>query len=146
MFKPEAPPVGSRLGELMDATDGQALVFEGTGGLHLIDSFRRGVVGTMPAADLIWALVALWDALVGADFDRAYEIAGPLALLMSQQTSLEGFVAIEKHLLVAQGVLTSAAMRGPVGHGIDDATFVECERLMALLREAVDDDEGDLLS
>ncbi|HEV7958684.1 MAG TPA: dihydrodipicolinate synthase family protein [Acidimicrobiales bacterium] len=140
LFKPEATPIGPRLSELMDATDGQALVFEGTGGLYLIDSFRRGVVGTMPAADLVWALVALWDALVGADYDRAYEIAGPLALMVSMQTSLDSFVAIEKHLLVDQGVISSAAMRGPVGHGLDDTTLAECERLMALLQDVVASD------
>lgn len=143
MFKPEATPIGPRLSELMDATDGRALVFEGTGGLHLIDSFRRGVVGTMPAADLVWALVALWDALAGADFERAYEIAGPLALMVSMQTSLDSFVAIEKHLLVTQGVLTSAAMRGPVGDGVDDASLAECDRLMEILREVVNDDDDD---
>jgi dihydrodipicolinate synthase/N-acetylneuraminate lyase len=143
MLKPEAMPIGPRLSELMDATDGQALVFEGTGGLYLIDSFRRGVIGTMPAADLVWALVALWGALVDGDFDRAYAIAGPLALMVSQQTSLDSFVGIEKHLLVSQGVIESAAMRGPLGDGIDDKTLSECERLMKLLREAVDDDEDD---
>jgi dihydrodipicolinate synthase/N-acetylneuraminate lyase len=143
MFKPEALPIGPRLSELMDATDGQALVFEGTGGLYLIDSFRRGVVGTMPAADLVWALVALWGALVDGDFDRSYAIAGPLALMVSQQTSLDSFVAIEKHLLVAQGVIESAEMRGPLSHGIDDKALAECERLMQLLREAGDDDEED---
>ncbi len=146
LFKPEAPPVGPRLSQLLEATDGQALVFEGTGGLYLIDSFRRGVVGTMPAADLVWALVALWDALVERDFERAYEIAGPLALVVSLQTSLDSFVAIEKHLLVAQGVIGSAFMRGPIGHGLDDATYAECERLMAILRETVEgnkDSESD---
>lgn len=143
MFKPEALPIGQRLSELMDATDGQALAFEGTGGLHLIDSFRRGLVGTMPSADLVWAIVAMWDALASEDFDRAYEIAGPLALVVSMQTTLDNFVAIEKHLLVAQGVLSSAAMRGPVGPSIDDATLAECERLMEMLRDIVVDDEED---
>ncbi|MGA7836153.1 MAG: dihydrodipicolinate synthase family protein [Acidimicrobiales bacterium] len=143
LFKPEAPPVGPRLSQLLEATDGQALVFEGTGGLYLIDSFRRGVIGTMPAADLVWALVALWDALVVGDFERAYEIAGPLALMVSLQTSLDSFVAIEKHLLVAQGIISSASSRGPVGHGLDDATYAECERLMARLRKAVDSDTDD---
>ncbi len=143
MFKPEAAPIGPRLSELMDATDARALVLEGTGGLCLIDAFRRGVVGTMPAADLVWALVALWDALASGDFDRAYEIAGPLALMVSLQTSLDSYVVIEKHLLVAQGVLSSATMRGPVGHALDDATLVECERLMERLRDVVDDEDED---
>jgi dihydrodipicolinate synthase/N-acetylneuraminate lyase len=138
MFKPEAPPIGPRLTRLMDATGGKARVFEGTGGLYLIDSFRRGAVGTMPAGDLVWALSALWRALCAGDFDRAYRIAGPLALMVSLQTSLDSFVAIEKHLLVKQGVLTSKAMRAPVGDVIDEQMCEEIERLMERLRAAVD--------
>src|SRR4051812_27625997 len=67
MFKPEATPIGPRLSALRDATGGRAAVFEGTGGIALIDSYRRGVVGTMPGADLIRPLVALWKALVAGD-------------------------------------------------------------------------------
>jgi 4-hydroxy-tetrahydrodipicolinate synthase len=139
MFKPEAPPIGLRLTELREATGGRARVFEGTGGLHLIDSFRRGAVGTMPAGDLVWALAALWRSLVAGDFDRAYRIAGPLALMVSLQTNLDSYVAIEKHLLVRQGVLRSAAMREPVADVLDAGTREEAERLMDRLRAAVDD-------
>jgi 4-hydroxy-tetrahydrodipicolinate synthase len=51
-FKPEAVPIGQRLSDLRDATGGKARIFEGTGGAHLVDSFTRGVVGTMPGADI----------------------------------------------------------------------------------------------
>lgn len=138
MFKPEAPPVGPRLTQLLEATGGRASVFEGTGGLHLIGSFRRGVVGTMPAGDVVWALAALWRALRSGDFPRAYRIAGPLALLLSLQTSLDTFVAVEKHLLVRQGILPSSRMRGPVADVLDPAGREEADRLMDLLRTAVD--------
>lgn len=137
LFKPEAPPIGPRLTQLLQSTRGQAKVFEGTGGLYLIDSFRRGVVGTMPAGDLVWALVALWRALNAGDFARAYRIAGPLALLVSLQTSLDSYVAIEKYLLVRQAVLPSDAMRGPTGHELDALARDEVDRLFELLREAV---------
>ena len=49
-FKPEAAPIGQRLTQLREATGGRARVFEGTGGAALVDSYRRGVVGTMPGA------------------------------------------------------------------------------------------------
>lgn len=137
MFKPEARPVGPRLSQLLDLTDG-ASIFEGTGGLYLIDSFRRGVVGTMPAGDLVWALSALWKTLCAGNFPRAYRIAGPLAQIISFQSSLDSFVAIEKHLLVKQGALPASRMRGPIGHGFDVRTFEEIERLMDLLRTAVE--------
>jgi 4-hydroxy-tetrahydrodipicolinate synthase len=137
MFKPEAPPVGPRLSRLLSATGGRARVFEGTGGLFLIDSFRRGAIGTMPASDVVWALSALWRALQGGDFPRAYRIAGPLALLVSLQTSLDSFVAVEKHLLVRQGVLPSDRMRGPVTDVLDAQGRDEVDRLADLLRAAV---------
>jgi 4-hydroxy-tetrahydrodipicolinate synthase len=136
MFKPESPPVGPRLSELLEATDGKARVFEGNGGLHLIDSFRRGVVGTMPAAEVVWAIAALWRALCAGDFGSAYRIAGPLALLVSMQTTLDSYVAVEKYLLAKQGVFPSRSMRGPVGRVLDPATCQEIDRLVDLLREA----------
>ncbi|MFI5910094.1 dihydrodipicolinate synthase family protein [Dactylosporangium sp. NPDC051541] len=139
MFKPEAPPIGPRLTTLLDATGGRARVFEGTGGLYLIDSFRRGAVGTMPAGETVWALSALWRALTAGDYARAYRISGPLAMLVSQQTSLDLFVNVEKHSLVRQGVLPSAVMRGPTGEPADAQMTEEINRLMDLLRAAVDD-------
>ena len=138
MFKPESPPVGPRLSELLDATDGQARVFEGNGGLHLIDSFRRGVVGTMPAGEVVWAVAALWRALCAGDFGSAYRIGGPLALLVSMQSSLDSFVAVEKYLLARQGVFPNRTMRGPVGRVLDPATCEEIDRLLDLLREATE--------
>ncbi len=138
LFKPEAVPIGPRLSELRDATDGRARVFEGSGGIALVDSFRRGVVGTMPAADTPWALVALWRALQAGDEARIEAIADPLARLVSLMDSLDAFVAIEKHLLVAQGVIPSARRRGPLGYVPDAETLAEADRLVARLRRAVD--------
>ena len=63
MFKPEAVPLGPNLTALREATGRQARVFEGSGGAALVDSFRRGIVGTMPGAELIHAMVALWRRL-----------------------------------------------------------------------------------
>ncbi len=63
VFKPEAVPIGPRLTQLHAATAGRAQVFEGSGGIALVDSFRRGIVGTMPGADLVDAIVAMWRAL-----------------------------------------------------------------------------------
>jgi hypothetical protein len=74
---------------------------------------------------------------VTGDFSRAYRIAGPLSQMVSLQTSLDNFVAIEKHLLVKQGVFPFNTMRGPVGDGVDDQTREEIERLLDLLRNAV---------
>ncbi len=142
MFKPEAEPIGPRLTALRDATGGRAQVFEGSGGIALVDSFRRRVVGTMPAVDVCWALVALWRALSEDDDETAYAISGPLASLISMQGSLDTFIAIEKHLLVRQGVLKSDRARGPLGFRLDHETRAEADRLFDRLSDAVASSRG----
>ena len=127
-YKPEASPIGPKLSELRDATKGRARVFEGTGGIALVDSFKRGVVGTMPGADLIRGLVPLWKALEAGDAAKADRIHGPLAALVSMQTSLDGFLAVEKHLLKRQGIFKNTLVRGPVGFKLDAETTREVER------------------
>jgi dihydrodipicolinate synthase/N-acetylneuraminate lyase len=127
-YKPEASPIGPKLSELRDATQGRARVFEGTGGIALVDSFKRGVVGTMPGADLIRGLVPLWRALEAGDTEKADRIHGPLSALISMQTSLDGFLAVEKHLLVRQGIFKNTLVRGPVGFRLDEETRREADR------------------
>ena len=136
LFKPEAVPIGPRLTELREATGGAARVFEGSGGISLVDSFRRGIVGTMPGAEVCWAIVALWKALTEGDQERIDAINGPLSSLISLQTSLDSFIAVEKHLLVRQGVFTSARVRGPIGYRLDPETAAEVDRVFDLLRAA----------
>jgi 4-hydroxy-tetrahydrodipicolinate synthase len=138
-FKPEAPPIGPRVTLLRERTGGAARIFEGMGGLYLIDSFRRGAVGTMPAGDLVWALVPLWRSLVAGDFEHAYRIAGPLAQMVALQGSLDSFVAIEKRNLLRQGIFSNMVMRQPAGQVIDDQMTIEVDHLVELLRQAVAD-------
>jgi 4-hydroxy-tetrahydrodipicolinate synthase len=137
-FKPEATPIGPRLSALREATAGRARVFEGTGGMALVDSYRRGIVGTIPGADLVRGIVALWNALKAGDDRRAYQLSLPISALVSLQTSLDAFLAVEKYLLVKQGVLPSARIRGPVGFVLDDETRREVDRLFDLVVRAVE--------
>ncbi len=137
LFKPEASPIGQRLSSLRDATGGQAKVFEGSGGIALVDSFRRGIVGTMPGAEVVDAVVTLWNALQAGDDRRAYQISLPLSSLVALQTNLDGFLAVEKHLLVKRGVFRNQLVRGPVGYLLDEETRSEVDRLFELLMQSV---------
>lgn len=136
-FKPEATPIGPRLSALRDATSKRARIFEGTGGIALVDSFHRGIVGTMPGADLIKAIVALWKALNTGDEKRVNQIALPLAPLIALQNSLDAFLAIEKYLLVKQGVFKNTIVRGPVGYSLDSETRREVDRLFDLVEKSL---------
>jgi 4-hydroxy-tetrahydrodipicolinate synthase len=137
-FKPEAKPVKERLELLRDASGGRALVFEGQGGVDLLDTFPIGIVGTMPGAEVPWALVALFKALKEDDWDRARSIHAPLAKLISYQKTLDAYVAVEKYLLVKQGIFTSTRQRGPVGFILSDEMKVEIDIAFDQLKAAVD--------
>jgi 4-hydroxy-tetrahydrodipicolinate synthase len=50
---------------------------------------------------------------------------------------LDAFLAIEKHLLVKQGIFESAHVRGPVAYVLDDETRQEVDRLFEMVRRAV---------
>ncbi|MEE8492137.1 MAG: dihydrodipicolinate synthase family protein [Acidimicrobiia bacterium] len=136
LFKPEAVPIGPNLSELRDATNGAARVFEGSGGISLVDSYKRGIVGTMPGAEVCWAIVALWRALEAGNIARIDAINGPLTALVSLQTNLDAFIAVEKHLLHKQGVFPNTRVRGPVGFRLDPETLAEVDRLFELLLAA----------
>ena len=136
-FKPEAKPVKERLELLRDASNGRALVFEGQGGVDLLDTYPIGIVGTMPGAEVPWALVALFKALKENNWDRARSIHTPLAKLISYQTTLDAYVAVEKYLLVKQGIFTSSRQRGPVGFILSNESKIEIDAAFDALESAV---------
>jgi len=138
LFKPEATPLGQRLSALRDATEGKAAIFEGSGGIALVDSYRRGIAGTMPGADLIRGVIPLWNALEAGNWNRADRIHGPLSALVSLQNGLDGFLAVEKYLLKNQGVFQNEIVRGPSGFLLDEETRYEVDRLFDRMIEATE--------
>ena len=141
MFKPEAQPLGQRLSALLAATGGAARAYDGSGGVALIDTFRRGVVGSMPGAEVCWAVVAMWRALDRGHYETAYRISLPLSALLAEQVGLDGYLAVEKHLLVKQKVFTSAARRPPLAFKLDDPAVTHVDALFELLSAACEHKE-----
>jgi len=137
LFKPEAAPLGPNLSALRDATDGQAKIFEGSGGILLIDSFRRGITGTMPGMDLLDGIIEIWRALQNDDEERAYEVYYHICALtaLQMQAGLDGFLAIEKHLMVKRGLFKRANRRRPYKWEMDEETQVEIDRLFGMLQD-----------
>lgn len=136
LFKPEAQPLGPRLTELHQATGGQARVFDGSGGAALADCYRRGIVGTMPGADLVWAIAGLWRALTDQDLETTYRISSALAPILAQLSDLDSYVAMEKYLLVKQGVFQHEHRLSPTAFVLDDIARLETDRLFDGLTSA----------
>jgi dihydrodipicolinate synthase/N-acetylneuraminate lyase len=139
LFKPEAAPLGTNLSRLRDATSGQAKIFEGSGGIQLLDSYRRGITGTMPGLDLLDAVVALWQALTAGNYEAAYRVQLPIGALISleMQAGLDGFLAVEKYLLKRRGLLDRELRRGPYAWELDPETRDEVDRLFKLVEQSL---------
>lgn len=139
LFKPEAAPIGPNLSALRDRTDRQARVFEGSGGILLVDSYRRGIVGTMPGVDLLDGIVALWNALESGDDQTIYRLYFPICAIVAlqMQAGLDGFLAIEKYILHRRGLFASAHRRKPYTWSLDDETRAEVDRLLDHLDQAL---------
>jgi 4-hydroxy-tetrahydrodipicolinate synthase len=138
-FKPEASPLGPNLSKLRDASNGKARIFEGSGGINLVDCFRRGIVGTMPGTDMLDGIVALWRALCAGDEERIYRLSLPIGALaaMQLQAGLDGFLAIEKYLLKKRGIFVNTLQIQPCGWQLDAETTAEVDRLFALLQRSL---------
>lgn len=131
LFKPEANPLGPCISGLSELTHGKAAIFEGSGGQLLIDSYRRGVVGTIPGVEMLDGLVALWNACEAGDWDRAYEVYYPICAIATLQIQggLDGFIVSERYMLNRQGLFPNQVHRGPLAFHLDDGTRQEIDRL-----------------
>jgi 4-hydroxy-tetrahydrodipicolinate synthase len=138
-FKPEASPLGPNLSKLRDASGGKARIFEGSGGINLVDCYRRGIVGTMPGTDLLDGIIALWQALQAGDEKRIYELSLPICALtaLQLQAGLDGFLAIEKYLLKKRNLFMNTRQVQPCSWELDSETSSEVDRLFDLMQKAV---------
>lgn len=138
-FKPEASPLGPNLSKLRDASSGKARIFEGSGGINLVDCYRRGIVGTMPGTDLLDGIVALWQALQAGDDNRIYQLSLPICAMtaLQLQAGLDGFLAIEKYLLKKRGLFPNTLQVQPCGWQLDPETATEVDRLYAILQQTL---------
>jgi 4-hydroxy-tetrahydrodipicolinate synthase len=138
-FKPEASPLGPNLSKLRDASGGRARIFEGSGGINLVDCYRRGIVGTMPGTDLLDGIIALWQALQAGDEKRIYELSLPICALtaLQLQAGLDGFLAIEKYLLKKRNLFMNTRQVQPCSWELDSETSSEVDRLFDLMQKAV---------
>jgi len=138
-FKPEAAPVGPVITAMNAATQKRARIFEGSGGILLVENYRRGIAGTMPGTDLLDAVVALWHALEAGDEDRIYSISPLLGAILALAVGLDGYLAVEKHLLMRRGIFKNQLVRGPLGFTLDEMARAEADRLYDRLQAVLQD-------
>jgi len=104
-------------------------VMGGKAGLKLLDEYRRGACGTMPACEVSDIHVALWNALETGDTARAKEI---YRLLLPLLTFEVGYgPAVYKEVLFRRGVIASSAFRQTGGRILDKLAMAELDDIMS---------------
>ena len=136
-FKPEAKPVKERAAALQEIAHGQARIFEGQSGIDLLDTHPLGLVGTMPGGEIPWAIIKLWNALESDDLELAKSIHNLVSQLVAFQQNIDGYVAVEKYLLVKQGIFESVRQRGPVRTILSSEVKIEIDQIFEKLVKMV---------
>ncbi len=122
---PEPRQISATIAEAGEACKG---VFGGQGGLHILDEFRRGSVGNMPACQSTEIHVAIWNKLeAGQEAEARRLFYGLLPLLNFER--LHG-VAVYKEVLYRRGIFASRAIRAP-GKFLDEQDRLEFEAIFA---------------
>jgi len=136
-FKPEAKPVKERVAALQEIANGQARIFEGQSGIDLLDTHPLGLVGTMPGGEIPWAIIKLWNALESNNLELAKSIHNLVSQIVAFQQNIDGYVAVEKYLLVKQGIFESVRQRGPVRTILSSEVKIEIDQIFEKLVKLV---------
>jgi len=124
---PEPRQISATMAAAGDACQG---VFGGQGGVYIIDEFRRGAVGNMPASQVTDVHVAIWDLLEAGQEDEARRLFYQLLPLITHER-MHG-VALYKEVMVRRGIFAGRASRAP-GKYLDDLDLAEVDAIMKLV-------------
>jgi len=130
-IKVETLPVTAKVADMVGSVGERLTVFGGAGGGYFIEELRRGSRGTMPFCSQPSAFVGVWDLFRQGDERRARALFDrtimPVNRLAAQGADI--FYHVHKQLLVRQGIIRSATVRGPTV-SVDDITRREIAILL----------------
>ena len=131
--KEETMPPGHAISaELALAGPGLRGVMGGLAGRYLLDEFRRGARGMMPACEATDVHVAIWEALDAGDERRARALFTRLLPLLNFEARTLG---VCKAVLVRRGVIASDYMRQHAGNPLDELDRRELDLILDDLRD-----------
>lgn len=111
-IKEETLPEPRMISATLAAADGACKgVFGGQGGIYLLDEYRRGSTGNMPACQATDVQVAIWNKLEAGDEAGARRLFNQLLPLINFER-MHG-VAVYKEVLHRRGIFNTTLSRGP---------------------------------
>jgi dihydrodipicolinate synthase/N-acetylneuraminate lyase len=103
-------------------------IFGGQGGLYLVDEYRRGSVGNMPACEIPDVQVVLWNKLEAGDMAGARAMFNTVLPLINYERQYG--VGLYKEILYRRGVISTAICRTP-GKELGDDDRAELTDILA---------------
>ncbi len=100
----------------------------GMAGRYLLEEYRRGACGTMPACEVADAHVHIWNALECGDAAAARRLHTQLLPLLNYEAMYS--FTIYKEVLLRRGVIASARTRVPGAGALDTENHRELDLLL----------------
>jgi dihydrodipicolinate synthase/N-acetylneuraminate lyase len=122
---PEPRQLGGTVRVAGDACKG---VFGGQGGIYILDEYRRGAAGNMPACQATDVHVAIWNKLEASDQAGARALFNRLLPLINYER-LYG-LAVYKEVLYRRGIFATTVSRAPAQQ-LDDDDRAELDAILA---------------
>lgn len=113
---------------LATAGDACAGIMGGIGGRYLMDEFRRGACGTMPACQTTDIHVTIWNALDAGNLDKARRTFNHLLPLLNMEAAFGPIVY--KEVLKRRGVIANTTLRSRRDSGLDEYDHKELDEIL----------------
>jgi 4-hydroxy-tetrahydrodipicolinate synthase len=131
-IKEECIPPGQRMTATFALVSSKLKgIMSGMAGRFMMDDFRRGACGTMPACEIADVHVGVWNLLESGDECGARELFDAMVPLLNFEALHS--VAVYKEVLVRRGVIKSAYMRDPGRWALDRSARLELDAILERL-------------
>lgn len=107
-------------------------VMGGIAGRYLLDEYRRGSCGTMPACEVTDIHVQIWEALDSGDEQEARDLHCRLLPLLNYEALLPG---VYKSVLKRRGIIASDYLRSEAGNPLDALDHQELSAIFDSIRD-----------
>ncbi len=134
-LKLEDPPLMQKIAAIREQTELFA-IFGGLGGMFLLEELKRGAAGTMTGFAFTEILVAVYEAFVAGEREKAEAIFDKYVPLIRYENQPGINLTIRKAILQRRGAIANATPRPPFA-AIDAGTQAEIDWL--LRRVGIDD-------
>jgi dihydrodipicolinate synthase/N-acetylneuraminate lyase len=132
-IKEETVPSGQAISRELDLCSHKLRgIMGGLAGRYLLDEFRRGAAGTMPACESTDIHAMIWNLLETGRTDEARAVFDRLLPLLNYEAVSSG---VYKTVLHWRGVLETDYLRSVSGNPLDGADRHELKEILRSMRE-----------